>query len=348
MPEGDTIHRAAAALRTALVDQQDGPLRRPPADRHHAAGRPHDRVGREPRQAPRDRSGTTPSSCTRNMRMSGSWHLYRPGEAWQRPHHEMRALIEVTGWVAVCFNAPVVETYRMPDASRHPGLGGARTRPVPRRRRPRPLRRAAARLRRSAGEPGRGAARPAGLLRRRQRVPLRGAVGRAAEPVRRRSATCPSPMPCASSTSPPSCCGPTCTTPSGSPCRASRAGSPSTGARASAASAAARRSSRAPTASHARTLYWCPGCQVRLDPAAARRRHADHGPAPGRANASSTTSPGAQDGLRPPRRPGGSDVTTRLASARLATPDPTRRFIPWRSPPGRSCSTPCTTGRGRR
>ena len=36
----------------------------------------------------------------------------------------MRALIEVPGWEAVCFNAPVVETYRLPDATRHPGLGG--------------------------------------------------------------------------------------------------------------------------------------------------------------------------------------------------------------------------------
>ncbi len=59
-----------------------------------------------------------------HLRMSGSWHLYRHADAWQRPHHEMRALIGVAGWNAVCFNAPQVETFRMPDASRHPGLGG--------------------------------------------------------------------------------------------------------------------------------------------------------------------------------------------------------------------------------
>ena len=32
-----------------------------------------------------------------HMRMSGSWHLYRSGESWQRPHHQLRALIEVAG-----------------------------------------------------------------------------------------------------------------------------------------------------------------------------------------------------------------------------------------------------------
>ena len=59
-----------------------------------------------------------------NMRRSGSWHVYRTTDSWQRPHRHLRALIEVAGWQAVCFNAPVVETYRQPDPLRHPGLGG--------------------------------------------------------------------------------------------------------------------------------------------------------------------------------------------------------------------------------
>jgi endonuclease-8 len=46
------------------------------------------------------------------MRMTGSWHLYRPGERWRKPAHLTRALIEVDDWVAVCFAAPVVRTYR--------------------------------------------------------------------------------------------------------------------------------------------------------------------------------------------------------------------------------------------
>ena len=123
MPEGDTIHRAAAALRSALVDEKMVRFEAPRL------------VGITPR------AGRTIESVESHgkhlevqwddgvilhthMRLSGSWHLYRAGESWQKPHHHLRALIEVEGWRAVCFNAPVVETYRAPDALRHPGLGG--------------------------------------------------------------------------------------------------------------------------------------------------------------------------------------------------------------------------------
>jgi len=47
-----------------------------------------------------------------HMMMSGSWHLYRPQERWQRPVHMARVVIEVDSWVAVCFLAPVVRSYR--------------------------------------------------------------------------------------------------------------------------------------------------------------------------------------------------------------------------------------------
>jgi endonuclease-8 len=58
-----------------------------------------------------------------HLRMSGSWHLYRHGENWRRPYDQMRASIENADWVAVCFNAPLVETFRRPDKRRHPGMG---------------------------------------------------------------------------------------------------------------------------------------------------------------------------------------------------------------------------------
>jgi endonuclease-8 len=47
-----------------------------------------------------------------HMMMSGSWHLYRTGERWRRPAHTARVVIEVDDWVAVCFLAPVVRSYR--------------------------------------------------------------------------------------------------------------------------------------------------------------------------------------------------------------------------------------------
>ena len=58
-----------------------------------------------------------------HLRLSGSWHLYRVGERWRRPMDHMRVVIEVADWVAVCFDAPVVETYREYDRFRHPGFG---------------------------------------------------------------------------------------------------------------------------------------------------------------------------------------------------------------------------------
>ena len=56
--------------------------------------------------------------------LTGSWRLYRIGERWHKPTRQLRVLIEVTDWVAVCFNAPVVETFRQFDRHRHPGFGG--------------------------------------------------------------------------------------------------------------------------------------------------------------------------------------------------------------------------------
>jgi endonuclease VIII len=58
-----------------------------------------------------------------HMRMTGAWHLYRAEEPWRKPYRQLRAAIENTDWVAVCFNAPVVETFREPDRRRHPGMG---------------------------------------------------------------------------------------------------------------------------------------------------------------------------------------------------------------------------------
>lgn len=60
-----------------------------------------------------------------NLRLSGEWHLYRRNERWRRPTSEARVVIEVDEWLAVCFNAPQVETYRVLDRGRHPQSGGA-------------------------------------------------------------------------------------------------------------------------------------------------------------------------------------------------------------------------------
>ncbi len=58
-----------------------------------------------------------------HLKMSGTWDLYRPGQQWRKSHRNVRVLIEADDWTAVCFNAPVVETYRAPDRTRHPAMG---------------------------------------------------------------------------------------------------------------------------------------------------------------------------------------------------------------------------------
>ena len=111
MPEGDTIHRAAARLRPALAGRD---LIRFEAPRL-VGDRPRPGVRIEAVEARGKHllidfaDGLTLQT---HLRMTGSWHLYRTGERWQKPAHLVRALVEVEGWVAVCFAAPVVRTYR--------------------------------------------------------------------------------------------------------------------------------------------------------------------------------------------------------------------------------------------
>jgi endonuclease-8 len=58
------------------------------------------------------------------MRMSGSWHVYRPGERWQRPRRAARVVLATTDWVTVCFDAPIVRVLRAGAAERDPKLAG--------------------------------------------------------------------------------------------------------------------------------------------------------------------------------------------------------------------------------
>ena len=123
MPEGDTIHHAAAAMRAALVDETMVRFEAPRlVGITPRAGRTIEAVESHGRHV--EVQWDDGVILHTNVRRSGSWQVYRTSDAWQQPHHQLRALIEVAGWQAVCFNAPVVETYRRPDPLRHPGLGG--------------------------------------------------------------------------------------------------------------------------------------------------------------------------------------------------------------------------------
>ncbi|MDP1821555.1 MAG: DNA-formamidopyrimidine glycosylase family protein [Acidimicrobiales bacterium] len=52
-----------------------------------------------------------------HLRMTGSWHVYRERQRWQKPAYLARAVVGAdSGWLGVCFQAPVVETYHRAGA----------------------------------------------------------------------------------------------------------------------------------------------------------------------------------------------------------------------------------------
>jgi endonuclease-8 len=119
VPEGDTLFRAAGALHGALAgrvvtgfDTALAPLARIHDDTP-ITGRTVERCASVGKHLLIWFSGDL--VLRTHMRMSGSWHLYRPGEAWQRPARAMRVRIDTDAWVAVAFNTPVAEFLRERD-----------------------------------------------------------------------------------------------------------------------------------------------------------------------------------------------------------------------------------------
>src|SRR5438067_8242638 len=113
MPEGDSIYRAALALHRALAGKtvtsfetvlpklaridEDAPV----------TGRTIERVTSAGKNLIIEFSGDL--HLHTHMKMNGSWHIYRPGERWQRPRRDMRIVINTDEYVAVAFTVPVAE-----------------------------------------------------------------------------------------------------------------------------------------------------------------------------------------------------------------------------------------------
>jgi endonuclease VIII len=122
VPEGDTLHRTASGLAPHLVG-------RPVTAARVRAGGP---------QVQRIVGATITSveavgknllirfdnglELRTHLRMNGSWHRYRPGEAWRRPAGRARLVLEVPGAVAVCFDAPVIELFETRAEAIHPTI----------------------------------------------------------------------------------------------------------------------------------------------------------------------------------------------------------------------------------
>jgi endonuclease-8 len=136
MPEGDTIFRAARALNKALASRIVTGFETGLAnlartnDNTPLPGRIIERVESRGKwcliyfasASPNDQ----PLILITHMLMSGSWHLYRPGERWRMTRTKMRVVIRTDEWEAVAFNVPIAEFHTprsLERSSQIPKLG---------------------------------------------------------------------------------------------------------------------------------------------------------------------------------------------------------------------------------
>jgi endonuclease VIII len=115
VPEGDTIFRTAVVLRRALAGQAVtgfevmAPKTSAAARREVIVGSRVDAVESNGKHL--FITFATPRRVVlhTHMKMSGSWHVYRPGERWWEPESEARVVIRTERVVAPCFHPPIVE-----------------------------------------------------------------------------------------------------------------------------------------------------------------------------------------------------------------------------------------------
>ncbi|MEO8725153.1 MAG: DNA-formamidopyrimidine glycosylase family protein [Acidobacteriaceae bacterium] len=127
MPEGDTIFRAARTLdralagRTVTAFESALPRLNRVEEDHPIAGRQMVAVSARGKWMVMEFTGDL--FLLTHMRMNGSWHVYRPGEAWKRSRYHMRVAIHTDEFVAVGFDVPVAEFHTAASLARHPGYG---------------------------------------------------------------------------------------------------------------------------------------------------------------------------------------------------------------------------------
>lgn len=126
MPEGDTIFRAARTLNKALAGQTVTgfetvlpKLSRVDFD-SGIAGRTVQSVKASGKWIRMSFSGDL--VLLTHMLMSGSWHIYRPGEKWQRSSIDMRIIVKTERIWAVAFKVPVAEFHTSDTLRRRKGL----------------------------------------------------------------------------------------------------------------------------------------------------------------------------------------------------------------------------------
>lgn len=122
MPEGDTIFRTARALGRALTGRPVIGFRStyPMLTRFHddtpLTGQMVELVESRGKWLLIHFSGG--GTMATHMLMSGSWHIYRPGERWQQPRLNMRIVLENKDYVAVGFRVPVAKMLKPEELAR--------------------------------------------------------------------------------------------------------------------------------------------------------------------------------------------------------------------------------------
>jgi endonuclease-8 len=126
MPEGDTIFRAARTLQRALAGQTVTAFESalPKLSRVEfdsgVTGRTVEKVEARGKWLLMHFSGDL--ILLTHMLMSGSWHIYRPGEKWQRHSNDMRIVIKTPEIWAVAFQVLIAEFHTSDTLRRREGF----------------------------------------------------------------------------------------------------------------------------------------------------------------------------------------------------------------------------------
>ena len=131
MPEGDTIFRAATVLRRAHAGRTVTELTLIAPKTSLAASR-RTVVGGTVKAVESKGKHLLITFTTdgedvvlhTHMKMTGMWHVYRPGERWWEPESEARVVIRTEHVVAPCFHPPIVELLTEKELGLHRVVSG--------------------------------------------------------------------------------------------------------------------------------------------------------------------------------------------------------------------------------
>jgi len=126
VPEGDSLYRFAARLRGALEGK---PILAARAHGPGAVPRVEKVVGQRCTGVRSQGKNVIISfanglALRGHLRMYGTWHVYRPGEAWTKAEHQARLVLEVEDAVVVNFSAPVIELIEERALAHHSPIAG--------------------------------------------------------------------------------------------------------------------------------------------------------------------------------------------------------------------------------